>query len=103
MKKLKFLFAAFLLFSLSSCVKFHGTNTSIWADGVWLAPLLPFLGGIYFFIMGYLASKSGSKVNPMYGGGEGGNVPFWQTGWPILGAILWAGAIAALIIQYGER
>ncbi len=104
MKKV-FLFSllAMFLMSLTGCYNYHGTNESIWGDGVFLVVLLPVLGALIFFWVGYKASKSGSKINPIYGGGEGGNVPWLKTGWPILGFICLATAILFLFWQIGER
>ncbi len=95
---------AFILLSISlmSCGKFDD-GSSIWQAGMWIVPLLPFLGGIAFFWAGKKAADSGSKINPIYGGGEGGNVPFWKTGWPLLGIGCWLGTIGIIIWQNLEK
>jgi hypothetical protein len=56
----------------------YNDGTSVWAKQLWLAPLFPFLLGCYFIYTAWKSSKSGSKINPMYGGGEGGNVPIYK-------------------------
>jgi hypothetical protein len=95
-----------LLFSLSIFLfgcGHYSDGTSIWAEGAWILIALPVIGIIVFSTLGYLASKSGSKINPIYGGGEGGNVPFWQTGWPWFAVICAAWLIFTIVHQNLEK
>lgn len=93
----------FILAMLFTSCGHYSDGTSIWASGAWILLALPSAGAVIFFWVGYKASQSGSKINPIYGGGEGGNVPFWQTGWPILGAGCVAWLIFTIIHQMAER
>lgn len=63
---------------LTSCGH-HSDGTSVWAEGLWIIPLLPAIGAVIWFIAAYRSSKSGSTINPIKGGGEGGNVPIYKS------------------------
>jgi len=88
---------------LMSCGKFQGTNQSIWSEGMWIIPLVLFLFGSFFMWKAYKASKSGSNINIKLGGGEGGKVPMWKTGWFVLSAIFYAGMLGVIIWQNIEK
>lgn len=73
MKNLLFI----LLVALTGC-GVHRDGTSVWSDGLFIVPLLPIVGSLYFFITAYQSSKSGSTINQRFGGGESGNVPIYK-------------------------
>lgn len=52
----------FLTMFLFSCSKFHGTDQSVWSKGLWIAPWLTALGSAVFFVISYIASRSGSTI-----------------------------------------
>ena len=70
---------------------------SIWAGGLWIIPLLTSLGCLWFLYLAYRSSKSGSTINPTLGGGEGGNVPIYQTGQFVFACILFVATIGIII------
>lgn len=64
---------------LSSCGNFHGTNQSIWSEGMWLVPLLLFLASALFFVFAFKAHESGSKQQGRYGGHfYNEKTPYWK-------------------------
>lgn len=79
------------------------TLLGILSGGLWLIPVLLLTGAIVFFIKAFKSSKSGSKINPQYGGGEGGDIPVWQLGYFWYGVVLVAVIIVFFIVQWSER
>lgn len=74
MKQLLFILTVIML---TGCGH-HRDGTSVWSDGLFIVPLLPIVGSIYFFVTAFQSSKSGSTINPVFGGGEGGNIPVYK-------------------------
>jgi len=95
------LFSMLTLFFMS-CGHYRD-GSSVYSEGGWIIPLILFIAGAIFLWVGKKAASSGSKINPIYGGGEGGNVPFWQTGWPVLMVGFWLGFIIYIIVQNAEK
>jgi len=56
MKKLLYLLPIFLM----SCVKFHGTDVSIWSGGMWIILVVIFGGSAFFFLKAFLQSRGGT-------------------------------------------
>jgi len=100
---MKKLFAFIILsISLMSCGKFPD-GTSVWQGGLWLVAVLPFLGSLYFFYTAYKSSKSGSNINPLMGGGEGGNVPIYKHGRFWFGVGFVVASIIIIIMVNGDK
>jgi hypothetical protein len=79
---------------LTSCGHYND-GTSVWAKQMWTAPIAFSILGLVLIENAYKGSKSGSKINPLFGGGEGGNVPIYQF------ARFWMGIVcivAAIVI-----
>lgn len=76
-----------ILFALSAillmgCGKFSD-GQSIWAEGLWVLPLLTGLGAIWFWYVTLKAQKSGSNIIDVSGkitDREGGKMPLYQIG-----------------------
>lgn len=94
---------------LTSCANFHGTDTSIWADGVWMIPWSTGILSVFSWVQLYRSWKSGSKRQDQTPGsptrGQWIPVPgktaskwflFLSIALPIV-------TIVVIIVQYGER
>ncbi len=103
MKKLLPFIAAVLCSSLTGCVKFHDEDKSVWAEGLWIIPLLTGLGSAWFFFLGFKSQKSGSTINPLLGGGDGGKMPIWQLGKFWFGVALAVATIVIIISVISNR
>lgn len=96
MKKL-LAFIPVLLF-MTSCAKFSD-GTSTWSAGAWLLAVPFAILTVMFMVFAFKAADSGSKINPIYGGGEGGNIPWYKTGWPVMAGISLLIEIAIVIAK----
>lgn len=88
---------------LTSCGK-HADGTSVWAEGVWIIPMLMLLGGLTFMYLAYRASKSNSTQQ--YSGGtkdNTGNVPIYKVGKFWLAVALFVAAVVVVIVQNSEK
>ena len=80
MKSIIFLLIASVTM-LTGCGKFHGTNQSIWSEGMWIIPWGLGLAAAFSLYRAWVASKQPSE-RQLPGGGykyyrEG--IPFWKT------------------------
>jgi uncharacterized membrane protein len=50
-----------VVFCITGFASFHGTNESIWAGGLWIIPTLTQAGALWFLVIAFEASKSGSQ------------------------------------------
>jgi len=67
-----------IAFLLQSCGHFPD-GTSIWAEGGWLVPAIPFAGSVIYFVIAYRKSKSGFKQQLPTGTITGDkNVPIYK-------------------------
>jgi hypothetical protein len=71
------------LLVLTGCTKFHDGGGSVWQGGTWILPTITILATIFFGYKTYKASTSGSNIieSGAITDKEGGNVPFYETGW----------------------
>lgn len=54
--------SGFILLSvLTGCGKFHGTNQSVWSEGMWVVPVLLFGAAGVFGLFAFKAITSGSE------------------------------------------
>lgn len=74
----KFLFFLIAAFALTGCGKFHGTDVSIWSDGVWLIPGLLFGGALYSLYRAFLASKQPTEQQTPGWYKTYAPLPFWK-------------------------
>lgn len=92
---MRLLLFALLLMS-AGCGK-HSDGTSVWAEGLFLVALLPFLGSLYFFYTAYKASKSNSTTQVGTTVIDNtGNVPIYKTGRFWFGVALIVATIAII-------
>jgi hypothetical protein len=93
MKNLLLILVSILMFS---CATFHDDPTkSVWADGLWAAFWLPFLGSLPCFYVAYRSSKSNSYREEERGLGKpqiihdnAGNYKITQLAWFWVGVAL---------------
>lgn len=72
--------------------------------GLWIIPLLTFLGAIIFLVIAVKASKSGSTIQTKEGiQSSDQNVPFYKTGQFIFSVILFAATIGILILMHSDK
>ena len=100
MKNLILVFFASLL--LTSCGHYRD-GSSVWQAGMWIAPLLTFIGFAYFLTTAWKSSRSGSNINIKYGGGESGNVPIWKLGRFYFAVIFFLATIAIIWAVNAEK
>lgn len=87
---------------LVSCGK-HRDGTSVWAGGLWILPVVCLVGSAIFFRLAYKSSKSGSTMNPSFGGGEGGNVPIYKHGFFWFSVVLLVAAAVIAFVVNAEK
>lgn len=104
MKKLTFLLLAAIVF-LPGCADFKDTpGKSVWSEGLWILPWLTGLGALAFFIIAYLASKSGSTKQTERGiTSSDKNVPIYKVGKFWLGVALAVATLAIIISVINNR
>lgn len=79
------------------------TKRSGFEGGLIVIPIITFIGGVIFSIMGWKASHSGSTIQTPQGEVVSvENVPFLQT-IGILGVILFAATIVIALVMRSER
>lgn len=68
--------------ALTGCAKFPD-GTSVWAEGLWIIPVLLLTGIVIFGYKAYASSKSNSTQNSRDGGFKDntGNVPVTKSGY----------------------
>ncbi len=80
---MKLLLFALTAMFLTSCGKFSD-GTSVWAEGLWVIPLITFLATVFFGYKAWAAHNSSSWI--IGPGGErttrdGGKIPLLKIGW----------------------
>lgn len=72
--------------------------------GLWIIPLLTFIGGTIFLITAYKASRSGSTQQTQTGiQSSDQNVPIYKIGQFKFAMALYAAVIGELILMYADR
>lgn len=100
---MKYILSIAGLFMLASCGKFSD-GTSVWADKVWLIPVLGVLGGLVFIALAWKASKSNSTTQiPGGTANNTGNVPITKLAKFWGGVLLIVFAIVVIIYQNSQR
>lgn len=103
MKKV-ILFALTAMF-LTSCGKFSD-GTSVWADGLFIIPILTGLGSVWFGYKAWVAHNSGSWVigpNGERTNKEGGKIPFTKIGWTWFSLGLLVATIVIVLMVNGDK
>ena len=100
MKKILYLLPIFLM----SCVKIHGTDTSIWAGGMWLILVLLFGGSAFFFVKAFIQSRGGTEGYDKNGvlTYDGSKIPVVKTPYIVFAIGMLILGIAFIIIQVLE-
>lgn len=89
--------------TLTSCGKFSD-GTSVWAEGLWIIPVLMFLGGAWFLYLAYRASKSNSTQQVPGGTKDNtGNVPIYKVGKFWIGIALVVLTIIVMLHQSAQK
>jgi len=81
------------------------TLLNVWAEGLWIVPLLPLIGFFIFMYRAWKASKSNSTIDMGYHGVKDntGNVPIYKTGYFALAIGCLLGVIGIIIWVYLEK
>lgn len=101
---MKLLLFALTCIFFTGCAKFKGTNTSVWAEGLWIIPTLFVAGIVLLFLSGMKSIKSGSEQQGISGRMEDtpGNVKFTST-WQFKFIIALAAALIGIIIYQNSQ
>lgn len=100
-------FISLLLTSLflTSCGHF-ADGSSVWQGGLFIVPLLTFLGAVWFGYKAYKAHNSGSWIIGPDGettNKDGGNVPYTKIGWTWFSAALLVATIVIVIMVNSDK
>lgn len=77
---------------------------SMFAGGLWIIPLITFLGALWSFYRGYRSSKSNSTTQTPSGTIDNtGNVPIYKTGGFLFGVILIIATVGILLLMNSEK
>ena len=90
---------------LTSCGHFED-GSSVWQGGLFIVPLLTFLGAVWFGYKAYKAHNSGSWVIGPDGettNKDGGNVPYTKIGWTWFSAALLVATIVIVIMVNSDK
>lgn len=74
--------------------------------GLWIIPLITTIGTLWFGVLGYKSSKSGSGYNDQSTGkwvDTPGNIPFLKTGYGKFSVALGIATIVILILMFSDR
>lgn len=90
-------------FTLTSCGKFSD-GTSVWQGGLFIIPLLTFVGSVIFFYQAWRSSKSNSKQSSYTGTKDNtGNVSIFSMGRFWFGVGLLIATIAIIIMVNSDK
>lgn len=101
---MKLIYFFLLSVFLTSCGKFTGTNTSIWAGALWVIPGVTFLASLWFFYRAWKKSKSGGE-RQLPGGGyvPAEPLPFYKQNVFIFAVGLLLATIGIIVWQNLEK
>lgn len=91
---------------LTGCVDFKDTpGKSVWSEGMWIIPWLTGLGSLTFFIISFIASRSGWTKQDKEKGITSGNekIPIYKVGKFWFGVILAVATVVIIIAQISAR